>query len=79
MVGTQYASPHDKSFYELVTNAGLLEFTTEEVNQYRKLTYILVQTFIVYDGDDPYVEFCIYDRNRKISLDEFCRTIGVAN
>ena len=34
-----------KSFYELVSNAGLLEFMKKEVVQYRKLTYIFMQTF----------------------------------
>ena len=29
-----------KSFYKLVTNAGLIKFTTKEVDQYMKLTYI---------------------------------------
>ena len=38
-----------------------------------------MQTFKFYDGDDPYVEFCLYDRKRKMSLDEFCSTIGVPN
>ena len=42
-----------ESFYELVTNAGLSEFTEEEVDQYKKLTYIFVQTFKFYDGEDP--------------------------
>ena len=35
-----------------------------------------MQTFTFYDGDDLYVE---YDRKRKMSLDEFCSTIGVTN
>ena len=68
-----------KSFYKLVANVGLLKFTTKEVDQYRNLTYIFVQTFTYYDEDDPYVELCLYDRKRKMSLDEFCSTIGVTN
>ena len=43
---------HD-SFYELVSNAGLLEFTTEEVPQYKKLTFIFVKTFKFFDGVNP--------------------------
>ena len=61
---------HD-SFYELVSNAGLLEFTTGEVPQYKKLTFIFVKTFKFFDGVNPRVEFCLYDRKRTMSLNEF--------
>ena len=57
-----------ESFYELVTNAGLLDFTTNEV-----------QTFKFFDGVNPHVEFCLYDRKRTMSLDDFCRAINVTN
>ena len=49
------------------------------MNQYRRLTYIFVQTFKFYDANNPYVEFCLYDRKRRMSLDDFCRAIGVTN
>lgn len=68
-----------KTFYELVNNAGLLDFTINEVDQYRRLTYIFVQTFKFHDDDNPYVEFCLYDRKRRMYLDEFCRALGVTN
>ena len=69
---------HDQ-FYELINNAGLLDFTVNEVDQYRRLTYIFVQTFTFYDDNNPSVEFCLYDRRRRMSLDEFCRELGVTN
>ena len=68
-----------ESFYELVSNAGLLEFTTNEVPQYKKLMFIFVKTFKFFDGVNPHVEFCLYDRKRTMSLDDFCRAISVTN
>ena len=59
------------SFYELVSNAGLLEFTTNEVPQYKKLTFIFVKTFKFFDGVNPCVEFCLYDRKRMTTLSKF--------
>ena len=68
-----------ESFYELVTNAGLLDFAMNEVPQYKRLTFIFVQTFKFFDGVNPHVEFCLYDRKRAMSLDDFCRAISVTN
>ena len=68
-----------ESFYELVSNVGLLEFTTNKVPQYKKLTFIFVKTFKFFDGANPHVEFCLYDTKRTMSLDDFCRAISVTN
>ena len=66
-------------FYELIDNAGLLDFTTREVNQYRKITYIFVQTFKFNDESNPIVEFYLYHQPKKMSLNDFSRALRLPN